>query len=445
MRSLATRFGIGLTLGLTAVFTIQWWVMALAIYHVAENYTAERLRHDADALVAAITIAEDGPHILDARTGPIYQQPFSGHYYRVQTGEHVLRSRSLWDQDITPPATASGSESLAELIGPQAQRLLVLTRAISINQTTVSISVAEDMTAFAADLRAFNIRYGLFSGTALVALLLIQAAVLRLGLRPLGALRDNVTQLEHGEAEALHAPAPREIEPLVSAFNRLQSVLRERLARSRRAAGNLAHALKTPLSRLTDLTDDPSLRDQPTLRTSLVAQVDRIRGLIDRELKRARLAGGAIVTTRSDLPRELAALVDTLHAIYRDKSLTIDYHLSGPAYWPIDREDFLELAGNLLDNACKWAAAKVHVDITTGDDLALVVEDDGPGVAANERTRLAERGTRLDESAGGHGLGLAIAGDVAASYGGTLAFERSGALGGLRVDVRLPRRPLAKS
>jgi len=445
MRSLATRLGLGLTVGLIVVFITQWWIVSLAIRHVAENYTAERLRHDLDALSAALVIEQDGPRLTDTHLGPIYQQTFSGHYYRVAVGGRTLRSRSLWDQDLKTVAPAPGAETLTELTGPQAQRLLVLTRTITIGGQTVVTSIAEDMTALVSDMRRFTIRYGIVSGSALLLLLLIQAAALRLGLRPLDALRENVSRLEHGEASTLDAPAPREIEPLVRAFNQLLAVLRRRLERSRQAAGNLAHSLKTPLSILTDVADNAALKNRPELQTPLIEQIDRIRTLIDRELKRARLAGDVTALTQTDVARELPALRDTLAAIYRDKMLSIDIATKQPERWPIDREDFLELAGNLLDNACKWAKQRVSVQATSENDFLLVIDDDGPGVPSQEIARLTARGARLDESGPGHGLGLAIAQDVVASYGGTVTFERSDTLGGLRVSVRLPRRPLPAS
>jgi len=443
MRSLTTRLGLGLTLGLLVVFAAQWWIVTLSIRHVAENYTAERLRHDLDTLSAGLVIGADGPRLTPTSLGPIYQKVFSGHYYRITVDRHVLRSRSLWDEDLATPTPAPGAESLTSLTGPQGQRLLVLARTITIDNRTVVTTVAEDMSALIADLRTFNLRYGIVSGTALLLMLLVQAAALRLGLRPLNALRENISRLEHGAANTLDAPAPREIEPLVRAFNELLAVLRRRLEHSRRAAGNLAHALKTPLSILTDTTDGAALKERPELRARLVEQVERIGTLIERELKRARLAGHVTTLAQTDLARELPVLRDALAAIYRDKALAIDVAWTGPPRWPIDREDFLELAGNLLDNACKWATRRARIQIKTENDLQLVVDDDGPGVPPEALAHLVERGTRLDESAAGHGLGLAIARDAATAYGGTMTFAASSELGGLQVEVRLPRRPAA--
>lgn len=440
MRSLRSRLSIGLAASLAAVFAVQWLVVTLAIRQVAESYVASRLEHDSDSLLAALVFGAAGrPTLQGARLSAMFEQPYSGHYYRVAAGPYVLRSRSLWDQDLTAASVDPGASTRERMAGPQGQSLLVLSRGVSSGDNKLTISVAEDLTALTADLKRFNFLYALISGAALVLLIAVQGIALRVGLRPLARIRAQLEEVARGKRERLDDRAPQEIQPLVRELNILFATLRERLERSRRALGNLAHAVKTPLTVLTDLSVDKRLRRLTDIQRPLAANTEVIARLIDRELKRARLAGAAPGGTRLELKTELAALRDTLGTVYRDKALTFDVRAPhGPVEYSADREDMLELLGNVLDNACKWARSAVRVTVELGEALRILVEDDGPGCPTDELHQITQRGVRLDESAPGHGLGLAIAQDIVTSYNGRLTFGRSRDLGGLLVTIRLP-------
>jgi signal transduction histidine kinase len=440
MGSLRSRLSIGLATSLAAVFVVQWLVVTLAIREVAESYVASRLEHDSDSLVAALVFDAAGrPALQGARLGAMFERPYSGHYYRVAAGQHVLRSRSLWDQDLAVAPTVPGTNRRERVTGPQEQTLLVLTRGVAAGENRLTISVAEDLTPLTADLRRLNLHYALISGAALVLLLVVQGIALQVGLRPLARIRAELEQVARGERERLEGNAPQEIQPLVHELNVLFTALRERLERSRRALGNLAHALKTPLTVLTDLSGDKRLRRWSDIQRPFAANTEMIARLIDRELKRARLAGAAPGGTRVELKTELATLRDTMQTVHRDKVLAFDLRAPpGPVEYAADREDVLELLGNVLDNACKWARSAVHVTVEPGEQLRILVEDDGPGCPTEQLQQITRRGVRLDESAPGHGLGLAIAQDIVASYNGRLTFGRSRDLGGLRVTILLP-------
>ncbi len=440
MRSLRARLSIGLAASLAAVFVVQWLVVTFAIRAVAESYVASRLEHDSDSLVAALVFDASGrPALQGARLGAVFERPYSGHYYRVAVGEHVVRSRSLWDQDLAVVPTDPGATRRERMPGPQEQTLLVLTRGVSAGDNRLTISVAEDLTPLTADLRRFSLQFGLVSAAALVVLLTVQGIALRVGLRPLARIRGALEQVARGERERLDEDTPPEIQPLVRELNVSLTALRRRLERSRRALGNLAHALKTPLTVLTVLGSDKRLRRWSDLRRPLVANTESIARLIDRELKRARLAGAAPGGARLDLKSELTALRDTMQAVHHDKALNFEVRAPrGPVEYRADREDMLELLGNVLDNACKWARSAVRVTVGSGEPLCVTIEDDGPGCPAQQLERLARRGVRVDESTPGHGLGLAIAQDIVASYAGRLAFGRSRELGGFEVTILLP-------
>lgn len=233
---------------------------------------------------------------------------------------------------------------------------------------------------------------------------------------------------------------PQEVLPLVQKINRLLATLQHRLQRSRDAMGNLAHALKTPLTLLGQLADrEENFRD-PGVAAQMRGQLEKIRALTERELKRARLAGASGSRERLDLAQELRTLTDVLRQLYRERDLSIQVETGDRLEFPADREDMHELFGNLLDNACKWADSRVRLHAEPhGGAVRVRIEDDGPGRDPEELERLNRRGVRIDEdSVPGHGLGLAIAQDALQHYGGRMQLGRSTELGGLKVEVELP-------
>ncbi|HNW78161.1 MAG TPA: ATP-binding protein, partial [Candidatus Competibacteraceae bacterium] len=224
-------------------------------------------------------------------------------------------------------------------------------------------------------------------------------------------------------------------------LNRLLTLLDQRQRRARHALGNLAHALKTPLTALTQLAEQPP---PPTELQNwwqdLRQQLRQVRALTERELKRARIAGGGAPGLRVLLAPEIADLVTTLQRIHRERALHIETHLPPGGVFSGDRDDLLELLGNLLDNACQWARTTVRLSaVLEPEILSLRIEDDGPGCPPEHLELLSQRGMRVDESRAGHGLGLAIASDIVAQYGGALNLGRSETLGGFLAEVHLPR------
>ena len=304
----------------------------------------------------------------------------------------------------------------------------------------IVITVAEDMTPLEDDLHEFQLHYTLTTLVVLFVVVILQSLLLKRGLHPLEQVRDDVVRLEQGEVLRLREEVPREVRPLVVEFNRLLELMQQRLNRSRTALGNLAHALKTPLTVLVRLADSEAMQSQPELQAQLREQSGKIRQLLDYQLKRARLAGASAPGWQFRLHEELTPLVETLQRIYADKHLTIEMKLPQGKLFAADREDLLELFGNLLDNACKWAVQRVALTVVESEGLEFTLEDDGPGAPAELRDQLTQRGVRLDESTLGHGLGLAIVKDIVDQYGGEIRFDQSQALGGFFVQVTLPGR-----
>ena len=436
MNSLERRFVLGLAVTLLAVFAVLFWGSVTAVRSLSEAYVLARLEHDAEALVGAFWVNPRGQaRLRDGRITPIYQQPLSGHYFILTTADGTLiRSRSLWDENLDTPVVAAGQVVAYQGPGPGGQRLQLRAAGYRKGGLSFTLTVAEDLAPMAAQIRRFQIVGLSILGLALLAIVLIQRYVLRRGFRALDQVKDELRQVSAGGLAQLQM-GPVEIQPLTGELNRLLKQLQQRLQRSRQALGNLAHALKAPLSLLTRDLDALDLPERD--RQRLAGQLDRISLLIERELKRARFAGeggGQHFVPRQHVPE----LLDALRQIYRGRGLDIRGDDLPEAMLPFDYEDMLELLGNLLDNACKWASRRVELRITLDDAMRITVSDDGPGVPEADRESLLRRGGRLDEQEAGHGLGLAIVKDLVTDYGGTIELRESSALGGLEVGVLLP-------
>ncbi|KAB2935651.1 MAG: sensor histidine kinase [Candidatus Contendobacter sp.] len=441
MTSLQARLSTGLILVLTLLILLAVAIGGYSLRQMAENFVAARLEHDLEIVLAALSFDASGqPQLAADRIGANFRQPYSGHYYQIETANSELCSRSLWDADLTLPPLAADRVTRAFVTGPQEQRLLLVGRAFRVQDQPVAIAVTEDFTPVNAGLRRLLLEFILIALALFGALLLLQRRIVRRGLAPLEQVRRELPRLARGEIPQLSLEAPDEVRPLVAELNRLLDLLNQRQRRSRHALGNLAHALKTPLTALTQLAErPPPAGDATGWWRDFRQQLQHIRSLTERELKRARIAGGGAPGQRVLLDREAADLVAILRRIYRDRDLAIEARIPPGSGFAGDRDDLLELLGNLLDNACQWAETEVR--LTAGADTAhlwLRIEDDGPGCPPDRLEALRQRGTRIDESRAGHGLGLAIAGDIVAQYGGTLWLGRSDGLGGFLAEVALP-------
>ncbi len=442
MKSVQRQLATGMFTTLALVFVALGIGLGIATRSVVEAYMETRLDHDAENLLSALRLGRGGGVRLRAqRANPIFLRVYSGHYFRITGEDFALRSRSLWQDDLNVPLLAPGESVTLRDTGPNDEPLLLRVHGYRKAGQNITVAVAEDLTPIESQIVRWQTGFAVATVVALLGLLVVQQWLLRRSFAPLDRVRDEVGDLESGERRSLSETVPSEALALVRAINRLLGLLDERLQRSRKAAGNLAHALKAPLSVLAQLKDDPGLRSHPELSENLDRQVGVIRARVERELKRSRLTGGVAPGARFDPAQDLSALVGTLKSIYRDRNLSITTDFPDSLSYSADREDMLELLGNLTDNACKWASENVHVGVTEDRGLLLTVEDDGPGVKQGDLQRLQRRGERLDESTVGHGLGLAIAQDIIRFYGGDIVFDRSPEMGGLRVRVTLPIQP----
>jgi two-component system sensor histidine kinase PhoQ len=288
-----------------------------------------------------------------------------------------------------------------------------------------------------------RVRTGLASGFLLLALLLLGglAIALRFALEPLRRLEGEIADIEAGRRESLGAGWPRELAGVTGNLNVLLRGERKRLERYRTTLGNLAHSLKTPLAAMRGLVERGDVEP-----AALAPQLERMQAIVRHPVKRAVFGGSGATLIDQSVAEPLERLRSALAKVYADKRIDISVAVAPGTAYPVDTGDFLELAGNLMDNACKYCRGSIAVRATpwTAADwrrpgLVLDVEDDGAGIAPAKREHVLERGVRADESVAGQGIGLAVAREIAAAYAGTLEIGES-RLGGARISVRLPGR-----
>lgn len=437
MKSIQQR----LSLGLVSVLLVAGMVVGQVSLWLFENglqlYLESGLKNDSENLLVALSRGPQGLQLDERRLSPAYQRPFSGHYFSIEFGDTHWRSRSLWDAQLSRPVQPGLGRALQP--GPEGQMLLVLRSDYQRFGQSVSIIVAQDYTPIRDSFKQVQ-RIGLGVGVfALIVILLLQRLTVRRALRPLETARKQIVQLQSGQRSQLDTQVPLELEPLVTQINHLLSHTEDNLKRSRNALGNLGHALKTPLAVLFSLAKDRQLDAYPQIQLVLQEQLEQIQQRMSRELNRARLAGDALPGAQFDADKELPGLLATLGMIHGEH-LQLTLNASPGLHMPWDREDMLELLGNLLDNACKWADSLVELSIEqTSGEFVITVQDDGPGIPETDRDQVFSRGTRLDEQTSGHGLGLGIVRDIVEAWGGEMQLE-TGALGGLLVMIKLPGR-----
>jgi signal transduction histidine kinase len=274
-------------------------------------------------------------------------------------------------------------------------------------------------------------------------LLLTTIFQVRFGLAPLKRISDSIADIRSGRAERLEGEFPVEIAPLARETNALIDANREIVERARTHVGNLAHAIKTPLS---VIVNEATAHAADPFATKVLEQADVMRDQVAHHLERARIAARlTIIGTVTEVAPAIEALRRTMEKIHRYRGITIAVDADPAAKFRGERQDLEEMAGNLVDNACKWAASQVFVEVLVeqpaepgaGPRLRIIVDDDGRGLSAAERAQVSRRGQRLDESKPGSGLGLSIVVDLAALYGGSLSLGNA-PIGGLRAELVLP-------
>jgi signal transduction histidine kinase len=330
----------------------------------------------------------------------------------------------------------------ASVKGPDDRPLRIVERVVDTEGNGIYlVQVAALLTDIEAQIQRFELALAVTFALLALALVGTTAFQVRFGLRPLRRLEQGIAEIRRGETDRVAGSFPRDIAPVAAELNLLISANREIVERARTQVGNLAHALKTPLSVIVN----EATGNKGSLADKAGEQVQIMRDQVSYYLDRARAATRAgAVGTATEVAPVIAALQRTFEKIYRERALTIAADVPDGLRFLGERQDFEEMVGNLCDNACKWAASSIDVRVDSRDGdvpgrklLHIIVDDDGPGLAPEKRAEATKRGRRLDETKPGSGLGLSIVSDLAGAYGGTFSLDTS-PLGGLRAELRLP-------
>lgn len=418
---------------------------------VSANLTASfdaRLTQYLSSMIGAAEIDENGEVRFTRALGDQrFFEPYSGLYWQVSSpGMPPFHSRSLWDRALPVDWKTAAFQQTEQTISAfdDLERLRLLSRDILLPGSDkvyrfIVAQTVDELETQIGELRSTLIWSLGLLGAGLLALAALQSTI---GLRPLVSIRQALMEIRSGASQRLQGAYPPEIQPLVDEMNALLQHNAEAAEQARTHAGNLAHALKTPMAVLLNEARDGKgkLADTVTSQTMLMKRH------VDHHLARARAAGrrGAI-SARAPVWGSMESLKRALERIYLDRNVAITLAGDKDAAFRGERQDLEEMLGNLMDNACKYGGDKVHVSLASLPGgmkeepmLEVVVEDNGKGIAPEDRERLFGRGVRLDQSKPGTGLGLAIVRDIAEICGGSVSLDQSHKLGGLLVRLRLP-------
>ncbi|MEA1889827.1 MAG: HAMP domain-containing sensor histidine kinase [Pseudomonadota bacterium] len=419
-------------------------VAALLLILLFRGYIEKRfedsLQGNLEELVAASNVTAEGTFQMSWRpTDPRFNRPHSGWYWEIRQSDVIAsRSDSLWRDYLPVTEPAEGViPDLQELTGPEDEPLLALVQKITYPQSKrpLLFMVAGPVSDIEQDVRAFSIQVAITLFVLGLGLLLAVWFQVRFGLRPLQTLKRALADIRQGKTERLPQNFPEEVQPMVSELNALLDHNASLLQRARTHAGNLAHALKNPLTVIRNESRDMEEKKNRIIRQ----QTDTMAASMDRYLSQARIAGTAgVIGARADVGIIIKDLVFSMEQLYRERQIEIRQTLPADCWFQGEAEDLEEMLGNLIDNACKWAGSRVDITAEcTGDRLTIDIEDDGVGIPESLHHEALQRGHRLDEAISGSGLGLDIVRDIAELYRGSLQLQQA-SLGGVCALLDLP-------
>lgn len=428
-RQLQIYLALTLSVGAFILFTLSYHLLDKTLRKSA----IQDLHAESDALVATLIRQGEAIALASERAPSYFHHPYSGHYFIIQLGDQTWRSRSLWDFNFT--INDAGKSDLLQ--GPRQQKIISVKKIYRRFNQDINIWVGQDYAPVITRLNTIAWMAGIGFMLFLATLLAAQKIIIRRSFIPVYHLQNEIDALQRGKKHTIDTQFPIELQPLALEINRLLENTETTLQRSRSHLSNLGHALKTPLAVLVAQLQHPAIKQTPKLYDTLHEHLDQIERRVHRELSKARLAGDVLPSAYFSPASELPDLITTLKIIH-NPSLNIEWQAASHWLLAIDREDALELIGNLLDNACKWAKQHVAIDFKEKDhQLLMRVSDDGPGISENNILLAQSRGKRLDESVQGHGLGLTIVNDICHHLNATIQFSTS-RWGGLCVCIHFP-------
>ncbi len=454
LNSLALRLFFSATTWIVVILVVTGIVLS-SLYHAAvERAFDRRLGVYLRTLVADVAMPEENAGKFPQSMGePLFDLPLSGWYWQVTRLDaptpDVRASRSLWDAKLPHLASlgassAPGAEREGYVEGPEGQQLRIVERTIDLGEEgRYLVAVAGDAAEIDEETHNFDGTLVITFAMLAIVLLLTTTFQVRFGLAPLKRISEGLAAIRSGGAERLEGAFPVEIAPLARETNALIDANREIVSRARTHVGNLAHALKTPIS---VMMNEATTHGADPLALKVREQTEIMRDQVTRHLERARLAARvAVIGTVTDVPAVVTALARSMQKIHRHRGVVIDIDAPEGARFRGERQDLEEMVGNLVDNACKWAQSRVAVEVISerpdpNEDrrvVRVVVDDDGPGLSPQQREQVTRRGRRLDETKPGSGLGLSIVLELAGLYGGGLTLGTA-PIGGLRAELVVP-------
>ena len=440
LRSLRTRLIVGAVIWTTISVAAAGFFIYGLFYNYAYELIDDELHEHMDELVSLLEIGPNGaPRLSRPMSDPRFSDAGSGFSWQIsESGHVVLKSASIAHDEIpVADGDLSGNEIRKVILSGPRGPMIAYEKALP---THLLLQLQTDTAVVEQLLPRF--RTPLTYSLMLLSLASIAAAILQVGfgLRPLRRLQHALEAVESGRAEKLPGGFPVEIQPLVDDLNNLLSLNAQMILRARTQAGNLAHALKTPLAVMTNEGYRLESQGETKSASLILQQSRRMQQQIDYQIARARAAAshqvpGVIAPVAPALDR----IISAMHRLYCAKSLLIEVSVDEGCVTACDHVDLNEMLANLIDNACKWANGAVHIRATAdAKQVAVTIEDDGPGVPPESIESVFRIGERLDDSVPGSGLGLPIVRDLAQLYGGEIQLKRS-EMGGLAAVLLLPK------
>jgi len=454
LNSLALRLFFSASIWTVVILVITGVVLSSIYRNAVERAFDRRLGVYLRTLVADVVSPEDAGGKFPQSVGePLFDLPLSGWYWQVTRLDaptpDVRSSRSLWDAALPRLAelgasAVPGSARHGYADGPEGQPLRLVERTIDLgDEGRYLIAVAGDAAEIDDEIQSFDSALLVTFAVLALVVLLTTTFQVRFGLAPLKRISEGLAAIRSGRAERLEGAFPVEIAPLARETNALIDANRDIVSRARTHVGNLAHALKTPIS---VMQNEATAQGNDPLALKVREQTEIMRDQVARHLERARLAARvAVIGTVTEVRPVVMALARTIEKLYHQRGIAIDIDAPDGVQFRGEQQDLEEMVGNLVDNACKWAQSRVAVEVLSErtDPAAdrrmvrILVDDDGPGLSPQQREQVARRGRRLDETKPGSGLGLSIVLELAGLYGGALTLGTA-PIGGLRAELLLP-------
>ncbi|MGF1742385.1 ATP-binding protein [Vibrio profundum] len=432
--SLKNRLLLAAIIWLSAMILAAGVGIPLLVKEYLVGDVKSQLQLSMDQITANIEVgSKDHLSVATQLSDPRYRQPYSGLYWAIKTKNQMLRSRSLWDKNIDVEEKAFRKV----VKGAKGERLIYITQTIYLPDYPypIAITIGSDEHPIEKTLQRLTGQLWLILGSLYVGILFLIRLQVGWSLWPLNKMKQELASLRRGEKDTLNGYYPVEVAPLVTDLNALLFHYQELLERARNHAGNLSHALKTPLSVLKNEIAHFSEPQQHTLRPP----IEQIQDQIDYHLGRARMAGSRnILSVKASVSERVDAISNAFDKVYASREMALINELEPELEVAVEPTDLDEMVGNLLENAYKWGNSiiRVHSQKTGSDLIEIFIEDDGPGIPPEKMEQVIKRGVRLDEQTPGTGLGLNIVHEMAHSYRGQLKLAPS-KLGGLKATLTL--------